>query len=207
MGAEIACTARFNGKTTHGKARLETGTLEFRGPGVRLSIPFTQIAKVTARTGALTVDSDSGLLSLALGDAAEKWAFKIQHPPSRLDKIGVKLDWRVSALGVSDETFLAELEGAVSQLSIGRALKQSDAILLEVDKEAQLTRLAKLRESLKANGALWVIRPKGRVEISERAVMAAGRAAGLVDVKVISFSPTHTAEKFVIPVRRRGAIA
>jgi hypothetical protein len=51
---------------------------------------------------------------------------------------------------------------------------------------------------------VWVIRPKGRPDISERAVMAAGKAAGLVDVKVVSFSPTHTAEKFVIPVKARA---
>ena len=31
--------------------------------------------------------------------------------------------------------------------------------------------------------------------------MSAGKRAGLVDVKVVSFSDTHTAEKFVIPVR------
>jgi hypothetical protein len=60
-----------------------------------------------------------------------------------------------------------------------------------------------IKQSLKPNGALWVIRPKGRPAISERAVMAAGKAAGLVDVKVVSFSPTHTAEKFVIPVAVR----
>jgi hypothetical protein len=29
--------------------------------------------------------------------------------------------------------------------------------------------------------------------------MTAGKRAGLVDVKVVSFSATHTAEKFVIP--------
>jgi hypothetical protein len=34
-------------------------------------------------------------------------------------------------------------------------------------------------------------------------VMAAGKAAGLVDVKVIGFSPSHTAEKFVIPISAR----
>jgi len=62
---------------------------------------------------------------------------------------------------------------------------------------------ALLKCSLKPNGALWVIRPKGRPEISERAVMDAGKAAGLVDVKVVSFSPTHTAEKFVIPIAKR----
>ncbi len=33
--------------------------------------------------------------------------------------------------------------------------------------------------------------------------MDAGKAAGLVDVKVVSFSPTHTAEKFVIPIAKR----
>ena len=33
--------------------------------------------------------------------------------------------------------------------------------------------------------------------------MQAGKAAGLVDVKVVSFSATHTAERFVIPVKDR----
>ena len=34
----------------------------------------------------------------------------------------------------------------------------------------------------------------------------AGRAAGLVDVKVVSFSATQTAEKFVIPVANRDIV-
>jgi hypothetical protein len=33
--------------------------------------------------------------------------------------------------------------------------------------------------------------------------MRAGKEAGLVDVKVVRFSETHTAEKFVIPRARR----
>jgi hypothetical protein len=52
---------------------------------------------------------------------------------------------------------------------------------------------------LKPDGALWVIRPKGSKAVSEAEVMSAGKHAGLVDVKVASFSDTHTAEKFVIP--------
>jgi hypothetical protein len=36
-------------------------------------------------------------------------------------------------------------------------------------------------------------------------VRTAGKAAGLVDVKVARFSETHTAEKFVVPVAKRGA--
>ena len=64
-------------------------------------------------------------------------------------------------------------------------------------------RLHALREALADSGAVWVVRPKGRSEITQAAVMAAGKAAGLVDVKVVKFSETHTAEKFVIPVARR----
>lgn len=56
----------------------------------------------------------------------------------------------------------------------------------------------------RVSGVVWVIRLKGRPEVSERAVMAAGKAAGLVDVKVVGLSPTHTARKFVIPVSQRG---
>ena len=205
MGAELVCAARYKGrtKTTKGKARLEMDTVEFRAPDVRVSIPFNAIKKLTVRAGTLTLDSDEGPLSLMLGDAAEKWAVKIQHPPSRFDKLGVKKAWRVSAVRIDDQTFLEELRRAVTHLAIGRIVKDSDAIFFGATNEAELARLAKLRQSLKSNGALWIIRPKGRPEISERAVMAAGKAAGLVDVKVVSFSPTHTAEKFVIPVKDR----
>jgi hypothetical protein len=203
MGSELTCVARLNGARVSGRARLETDVLEFRGGGTRLSIPFKTIRRVAARSGTLTVTADAGTVALALGDAAEKWAFKIQHPPSRLDKIGVKPGWRVSALGVADEAFLADLERMAGHLSIGRVLRDSDVIFYGADKEAALARLPALKAALKPAGALWVIRPKGRPEISERAVMAAGKAAGLVDVKVVSFSATHTAEKFVIPVKDR----
>jgi len=96
------------------------------------------------------------------------------------------------------------LEASVAQLSIGRAKRNSDAIFLGVTRAAHLQRIDGLKAFMKPDGALWIIRPKGRAEISESATMAAGKAAGLVDVKVVSFSPTHTAERFVIPVKSRS---
>jgi hypothetical protein len=203
VGSEAACTARFKGRSSAGKARLETGILQFRGGDLRLSIPFTQMSKIAAHGGALSVTFPDGTATFDLGAAALKWAKKIQHPPSRLQKIGAKADWRVSAIGVDDTAFLKQLEGAVSHLSIGRIVKDCDAIFFGATTEVELGRIEKLKASLKPNGALWIIRPKGRPEISERATMAAGKAAGLVDVKVVGFSPTHTAEKFVIPVSAR----
>ncbi len=51
--------------------------------------------------------------------------------------------------------------------------------------------------------ALWVVYPKGMKHITENDVLAAGRKCGLKDVKVVAFSVTHTALKFVIPVAKR----
>jgi hypothetical protein len=203
MGAEATCKATFKGQASSGKARLETDVLQFRGGDVKLSIRFKTIEKVGSCKGVLSVTFDGQTATFDLGAAATKWADKIKNPPSRLQKIGVKPEWRASALGVDDEQFLAELENTVALLSIGRVVKKSDAIFYGVTRETQLARLEKLKTSLVPNGALWIIRPKGRPEISERSVMEAGKAAGLVDVKVVSFSQTHTAEKFVIPLKAR----
>jgi hypothetical protein len=51
--------------------------------------------------------------------------------------------------------------------------------------------------------ALWIVYPKGQTQITENDVLAAGRKSGLKDVKVIGFSATHTALKFVIPLSKR----
>jgi hypothetical protein len=203
MGAEANCTAHFKRTTVAGKARLEAETLHFRGANLRLNIPFKAMTSISARDGALRITGPDGPVSFDLGSAAAKWADKIQHPPSRLQKLGVKADWRVSVLGVDDPAFVKELEQAAAEISVGRAVKSSDAIFVGATSEADLRRLDAVKRSLASNGALWIIRPKGRPEISERAVMAAGKAAGLVDVKVVAFSPTHTAEKFVIPLAQR----
>ena len=134
--------------------------------------------------------------------AKDKSADRFKHR-TRLEKIGVKPEWRVSVVAVGDPEFILELRGAAAEVVIGRTRENSDAIFFGAMNAKELVRLPVLKRSLKPNGALWVIRPKGRPEISERAVMDAGKAAGLVDVKVISFSDTHTGEKFVIPLALR----
>ena len=121
----------------------------------------------------------------------------------RLQKLGVTAESRVSILAVDDPTFAKEVERTAAYVSVGRAAKNSDLIFYGVTRESQLPRLEKLKAAIVPNGAIWVIRRKGRPEISEASVMAGGKLAGLVDVKVVSFSETHTAEKFVIPVAAR----
>jgi hypothetical protein len=52
------------------------------------------------------------------------------------------------------------------------------------------------------NKTVWIIYPKGVQSITEIDVINAGRRAGMVDIKVVGFSKTHTALKFV-PARKK----
>ena len=205
MGYDASCTLTFEGKTTRGTAWLEHKDLVFRGP-TRLSIPLASITSATARDGTLLVKFGGSRAEFAIGDAAEKWAKRITNPPSRLDKLGLKESMTVAAISIDDAGFLDEAAGRVAKVtrSLPRTPRGLDIIFYGAEHRDALGRLEALSKLIKADGAIWVVRPKGRKEITEAETMAAGKRAGLVDVKVVSFSDSHTAEKFVIPVARRS---
>jgi hypothetical protein len=203
MGMEAKCSLEWQGRSSAGTALLETTEILFRG-AVRLKIPRAQITAVAAEGGALRVTFGGETATLALGAAAEKWARALATTKSRIDKLGVAPGLVVSVVGVEDASFHDELRARVGAFTSGAPAEGTDLLFYGAHAAADLERLPALKGALKPAGALWVIRPKGRVEITEAQVMAAGKAAGLVDVKVASFSPTHTAEKFVIPVAARG---
>jgi hypothetical protein len=202
MGAETKCTATVSGKRAVGKALLETDELIFRGEDVRLTIPYKSVSSIDAKDGVLHVAWLSGVASFELGPSAVKWADRIRNPPSRIDKLDVKPGQLVLFVGIRDATLREEIEtrGAIV---LARGIEPVDAIFVAAHERGDLERLATVQKFLKRTGAIWVIRPKGSPNISESDVMSAGKRVGLVDVKVVRFSDTHTAEKFVIPVSKR----
>lgn len=202
MGQEAEVRACIGEKIMSGKALLETDFLLFRGD-TRLKILFKDIQSLDARGGWLRVGYAGGAARFELGPFAEKWADKIRSPRSLLDKLGVKPDSRVSVIGVTDADFLAQLRERIGKFPGNEKPRDCDFIFYAAEKKAALTRLKTLAKSLRKSGAVWVVYPKGQKQITENDVLAAGKPAGLVDVKVCSFSPTHTALKFVIPLARR----
>lgn len=120
-----------------------------------------------------------------------------------LDKLGVKPGQRISIVGDPGDDFIRSLRERGADVFVGRPRKDSDVIFYRADERKHLRRLAALVKSLQKAGALWVLRPKGVKQITERDVYEAGKEAGLVDTKVVSFSEVLTAEKFVIPLARR----
>jgi hypothetical protein len=201
MGQEATCKARFGKQASQGKALLETDYVLFRGD-FRVKIPFRSMTSVEARGTWLEIESGEGSLALNLGPAAAKWKHKILHPPSRIDKLGVKAGMLVSIVGIKDDELSAEITGRGAEVRT-RPAKNSDIILLGAEKKTALDRLSALSGFIQPDGAIWIVYPKGIREITEGDVLAATRAAGLVDVKVAGFSTTHTAIKAVIPVAKR----
>ena len=99
--------------------------------------------------------------------------------------------------------FLDELKSVASSVGKDKVAADSDAIFFVADSLKELSSVAKIAKSLKGATALWIVYPKGQKTITENDVIAAGRKAGLKDVKVVGFSPTHTALKFVLPLAKR----
>jgi hypothetical protein len=196
VGRELRSRAKSGGKWVEGKALLETSEVIFRGD-LRLKIPFATLESVVARNGELHLKWSGQSAVLELGEQAEKWARVILHPKSTADKLGIKPGLTISALHLPGDTTMQDARKLASSFSDGKPLKNSDMLFFGATTASDLGGIKKLLPSLVANGSLWIVYPKGRKEITELQVLAAGRAAGLVDVKVVSYSATHTALKFV----------
>ena len=202
MGAEAHCRASFGDTTAEGKALLETDELIFRGEGVMVAIPYKTITRVDTREGRLRITWADGTAVFELGSTAVKWADKIRNPPSRIDKLNIRSRQRVLFVGVRDETLREEIQTRGATV-VARGTGPFDVIFVAANERGDLGRLVTVQKFLQRDGAIWIIRPKGSPLITESDVLKGGKAAGLVDVKVVRFSATHTAEKFVIPVSRR----
>ncbi len=202
MGNEVTCNVQFGKQQSEGKALLETSEILFRGE-FRLKIPFSTIQSAKVVDGELRLQTAQGAVVFGLGPAAEKWRDKILHPKSRIEKLGLKPGARVSLLGEFETEFLREVAVLTKSVSREKVAPNSEWVFFAADSKADFAALPKIAKTLQGAAALWIVYPKGQTHITENDVLAAGRKTGLKDVKVVGFSLTHTALKFVIPVSRR----
>lgn len=213
MGQQIETRALVGARVHQGTAMLETDYLLFRASGApgskaneqapRVKVFFRDIRSLKAGDGWLRIRHAGGMLDLELGPRADEWAEKIRSPRSRIQKLGVADGARVSLVGAVDEEFRAELAALRCEIAKGTPARGAALIFFGAENRAGLARVKTLAARLAPEGALWVVYPKGQKHITENHVLAAGRAAKLTDIKVVGFSPTHTALKFVIPLANR----
>jgi hypothetical protein len=207
MGNEVNCRVRYGKQESEGKVLLETSEIIFRGD-FRLKISFAAILSAKVVGDELQLQTAEGVAIFELGaSAAQKWREKILHPKTRIEKLGIKPGMKVSLIGFEDqdEEFLKELQTTEAVMTPAKngLPKECDCILLRTDTKQQLAQVATIARKMLGAMALWIIYPKGQKHITEDDVFAAGHKAGLTDIKVVRFSATHSALKFVIPVKKR----
>jgi hypothetical protein len=127
-----------------------------------------------------------------------------------LDKLGVRPGMRIAIVGElhddDDEAaaFREELTTRTSDIADRSPKPDTDLVFLAADSTDELEALARIRPSLRPNGAIWVVSRKGKAAtLRDVEVIAAARENDLVDNKVVAFSPTRTALRLVIPVALR----
>jgi hypothetical protein len=117
-----------------------------------------------------------------------------------LEKLGVRPGMRVAIIGVDDDAIRPLIAELTTDLTDGWPEPETDIVLLAADTAEQLAPLVDLAGRIRQNGAIWVVSRKGKAAtIRDVQVIEAARSARLVDNKVVSFSPTHTALRLVIP--------
>jgi hypothetical protein len=192
LGKEATVQATFADGVEQGRLQYEAPKLAFKGAQRRV-FEGEALAGVRAESADLVLADGS---RFTVGEKqAKAWVEAILNPKGRMDKIGVKPGMRAAVMGVSDPTLSQELKASgaepVSQLA------NLDLLFYAADSAADLARIDALVPMLSEKGALWIVSRKGKAAtIKDVEVMAAAKAHGLVDNKVVAFSPTLTSLRF-----------
>ena len=193
MGKEANVAASFVDGPDEGRLQYEPPKLLFRGRERR-------VFDAPALEGVIVEGDDLVLADgarFALGARrAALWLDAMVNPKGRMEKIGVKPGMRAAIMGVADDTLAADL--AASGVTPVAELANLDLLFYAADDGPALARIEALVPMLAEKGALWIVSRKGKAAtVKDIEVMAAAKAHGLVDTKVVGFSETLTALRFV----------
>jgi hypothetical protein len=198
MGREARCRVRAGGQEAEARVLLETDELVVRGD-LKLRLPFASVTRAEARGDTLLLDGPDGPVEIDVGAKdAERWAARIRDPPTLRKRLGLADDATVALLGTPGDA-LRDALGEAGTTGPG----QADAVFASIEDRAGLEQVPALAAGLRRDASLWIVYPKGRTDVREADVLAAGRAAGLTDTRVARVSPTHTGLRFVVPLADR----
>lgn len=108
-------------------------------------------------------------------------------------KLGVKPGQIVAVVGGVDVGSDLETLGAKTG-----PVAKADWILVAIDVDKDLARIVDVRSRMRSDSAIWCVYVKGRKELGEKQVRETALQGDLVDVKVMSWSDTHSALKLVV---------
>lgn len=201
MGLELETVVHVGREKARCKVLLESGDVIIRG-ALRKRMPHAAMVDLAARRGCLEFSFEGQPIAIELGDAAEDWLRRIQHPRTRAQKLGLKVGIRVCLLGPAESGVLREVEEITGTAPSRRLVKSADLVLLFAEEVPDLMRLARVEQLLAIGGAVWVLFPKGRPDLRHEEVVAAAREAGLSQSKSIAFSERLSGLRLSRPAKK-----
>ncbi len=203
MAMESACKLQVGRDHYEGKVRMEGDHIDFAGM-TKFRFRLTEIRDPSRDGDAILFNFHGNPVSIRLGAvrAAERWIDYILHPQTLADKLGVCDGQTIRVLNLEDRELFDSLESKNTKV-VSRGSKRCDLVMLGVERAAELRQLEDLSDTLRPDGAIWVVLPKTVRTVTKANVHAAAREAKLDQTDVVDYSETQSAYKIVRPQNKR----
>ncbi len=194
MGLEIETVATQRGQQHSGKLYLDSKTLTFKSRSLRWTVALGETVDATAVGDRLEVRHGGQLIQFATGKASEKWAEKINHPPDRVTKLGVKPGHRLWLSPGFSKAFANELRSTGA--SITRKVDVCDIAFWSIQHREELAEFPALANQLADGSQLWIVWPKGSAEVTRAEVIDTARANQFGPSKTAAFDDERSSMRF-----------
>ena len=147
---------------------------------------------------------------LELGPKAEVWRERIKNPKVLVEKLGLSETKKVCVVGKLDADLRADIDASGAKVAKSARGKDFDVVFVAANVKKDLEKLPAIKETIVPDGVIWIVYPKTTAsgvkvdpELTERAVLTAGRTLTLTDNKQVKINEDLTAVRFVIPAAYR----
>ncbi|HVP10053.1 MAG TPA: hypothetical protein VMV94_02580 [Phycisphaerae bacterium] len=199
MAMESACKLQVGRDHYDGKARMEVDHIDFAG-STKYRFRLSEIRSPRQEDEVLLFDFHGNPVSIRLSSAraASNWIDYMLHPQTLVDKLGIKEGHRVRVMNLDDNNLLELLQTRNATI-VSQPAVSCDTVMLGIERPSELRQIEDLSETLRPDGAIWVVLPKSVRTVTKANVCAAAREAGLSHVEVVDYSESQAAYKIIRP--------
>lgn len=194
MGLEAAAVAIEKENQIPGKLHVDSKQIEFRSKSLRWSIPLDHETAASAEGPRLVVRRRRKKFVVEVGKEIDKWVSKVNNPPSRMKKLGVKpghVCWLSKGFGKAFADEL-RLQGA----KVTRKLATAEILFLKTETLPELKCLPELIADIEGGTHLWIVWPKGIDSIRQSDVLSAAKELGMGPSKTAAFDDGLSSMRF-----------
>jgi len=208
MTMESACRLQMGKERHDGDVCMEADHIDFAGA---TKYRF-RIAELTnpRRVGdgiRFSFHGNPVTITLDAESTAKEWIGYIQNPQTLADKLGVEAGQIVRVLNLhDDEELMGSLRDREAKVIV-EGKRRCDVVMIGVERAAELRQIGHLADTLKRNGAIWVVLPKSARTVTKANVFAAAREVGMQQVEMLDFTDNRAAYKIVRPTNGRRSRA